>query len=245
MKHNQRRQRLRIIRRSMKILSTVIVALVLIEAFRLVLLKRQVGQYRTYWQQQAQRPAEANALWYVAFGDSVAQGIGASQPQKGYVGLIVASLQQKTGRSVHVINLSVSGTKISDALTIQLPKFKALKLPQDTVVTVEIGANDMTKFEATNFQNQFEELLKMLPPQSVVADVPYFGGGLFRGRERSVIVANQIIDKLLAKYNFRKANLHQTTQQHDSLLNYGADLFHPSDKGYQNWYQAFWQILQG
>ena len=40
---------------------------------------------------------EAGGLLYVALGDSAAQGIGASHPDRGYVGLLADRLRAATG----------------------------------------------------------------------------------------------------------------------------------------------------
>ncbi|MDQ3151126.1 MAG: SGNH/GDSL hydrolase family protein, partial [Actinomycetota bacterium] len=58
---------------------------------------RNVAPYRRYWLRRAEEPGE---LRYVALGDSLTQGIGASRPERGYVGLIADALAQRTGRTV-------------------------------------------------------------------------------------------------------------------------------------------------
>lgn len=227
----------------MAILLIGIIGLGLIEITGLILLRSQIGRYKSYWQQQASVPAAPDALWYVALGDSAAQGIGASKPANGYVGLVADSLHRKTGRNVHIVNLSVSGAKVEDVINDQLPQLQRLTLPKDSVITLEIGANNMAHYEPHSFEQQLDTLLAAMPPQTVVADVPFFGKGIFRNRETSVVAANQIVHQLTAKHNLKPAPLHEITMAQSSWLNNAADMFHPNNRGYRVWYQAFWQVL--
>jgi acyl-CoA thioesterase-1 len=55
--------------------------------------------HRTYWRERAKRDGD---LLYVALGDSAAQGIGASRPDRGYVGLLARRISRRTGRRVRV-----------------------------------------------------------------------------------------------------------------------------------------------
>lgn len=88
-------------------------AVVLVWLVRLWRLRRSVGRYAAFWRNR-QRAQEADGagdaqggLLYVALGDSAAQGIGASRPDRGYVGLLAAALEQAGGRPVQLVNLSV------------------------------------------------------------------------------------------------------------------------------------------
>ena len=175
-------------------------------------------------------------------GDSAAQGLGASKPDKGYVGLIAARMAEISNEEIRVINLSVSGAKIQDVTSKQLPQLKEFPV-ENTLITLEIGANEMRAFDEQNFRADMDNLLSQMPKQTVVAEVPYFGGGRFRKYEPHVPVANAIIHELAAKYDFRVAPLYEVTKSRDNLLVYASDLFHPSNKGYRNWYEAFRQAL--
>lgn len=221
----------------------IVAGVVLTETISLLMLKHSVGTYKKYWEQQAALPAADNALLYVALGDSTAQGIGASKPQNGYVGLAAKALGASNNRPVHIVNLSVSGATISDAIRDQLPKFQQMSLPSDSVITIEIGANDMANFYETTFRTQIDQLFSQLPPGTVAADMPYFGSGRAKSREPSAVTASEIIAETVKRYHLRLAPLHATTKANDSWSVYGADFFHPSDKGYQNWYRAFAQAL--
>ena len=225
------------------ILFIILVLLVGIGVVRLLMLRSQVAHYREYWQNQATIKPPDNALVYVALGDSAAQGIGASSPRKGYVGLLADSLAEKYKRPVHVINLSVTGARVQDVIDTQLPRLKTLRLPADAVISLDIGSNNMRTYDQAAFASQIDELFAALPKQTVVAEIPYFGGGRANKYERMALEATDSIHDSAKKYGLRVAPLHRTTKEGDGFSTYAADFFHPSDRGYQNWYQAFWEVL--
>ena len=172
------------------VLTAVVIAVVtvlLVLSFRLFKLSRSVGAYKHYWEKQAAIPIYEGSLVYVPLEISTAQGIGASSPDKGYVGLNAKRLAALSGRPVHVINLSVSGADIKHLTDEQLPKLQKLNLPADAVITLAIGANDLKDFRADIFLTQTEELFKQLPMHTIVADIPYFGGGRAKDRETDAL----------------------------------------------------------
>lgn len=216
----------------------------------LLFLALSVSRYADYWEQQVARPAPKNALVYVALGDSAAQGVGASSPAKGYVGQFAKRLEAKYGRPVQIINLSKSGARIQDVIQDQLPKLADY---HPDVITVDIGGNDIADFEATKFKRQFTDLIGKLPKNTIIADIPYFGGRtqlpLFGsgGAEKSVLVANQIINDAAKGTQVVVVPLHKATQQRVGrrVWNYAPDYFHPNNYGYRVWTDAFWQAAVG
>lgn len=60
-----------------------------------------------FWQEQAAKPVVPNALRLVALGDSTTQAVGASEPLRGFVGLIAAHVTRQTGRPVHIRNVRI------------------------------------------------------------------------------------------------------------------------------------------
>lgn len=223
-----------------KVLLTVgaLLALVIIVAgIRVGLLLRSIGSYRTYWQNEAAKSPVADSIIYIALGDSAAQGIGASSPRLGYVGLSAAYIAQQTGRPVKVINISVSGAKLADVIKLQLPQLASL--PTADYFTIEAGANDIGSFNESKFKSEFETLLKDLPKGAIVANMPSFNGGRKGHVNKRAYSATQIINNLVAeRTDLYLANLYDSTIN-QGLLDFGADLFHPSNKGYKNWAKAF------
>ena len=217
------------------IIGFLVLTLVVAEVISLLQLRASLTSNAQYWQQRISQPGE---LTYVALGDSAAQGIGASRPQNGYVGVIADRLAQKTGKTIRVVNLSVSGAKLQDVIDKQIPQ---LKNYQPDFVTIEAGANDMVAFDAANFRTRFNILVEQLPAITVVANMPNFGGRV--KRVQAVNSANDIIKQACASAHLAEADLYTATKSHESPLNYAADFFHPSNRGYKNWADAFWKIL--
>ncbi|MDZ7786039.1 MAG: GDSL-type esterase/lipase family protein [Candidatus Saccharibacteria bacterium] len=224
----------------MKILMLVVLVVLVAEAAALLVLKSQVARYDAHWERVAARESPEDALTYLALGDSAAQGIGATSPQRGYVGLIAKSLENKHQRPVHTINISKTGARLQDCIDEQLPRLT--KLSPD-VVTIQIGANNMKDFSPDNFQKRMNTIMQALPEHAAISDIPYFGGGRHRGLEDNVLRANQIIHGLAKKHRLSVAPLHEFTKDRDSLLTYSADLFHPGNIGYKNWHDAFWSVF--
>jgi acyl-CoA thioesterase-1 len=212
--------------------------------YRLVERRRQAGGIRAadsipvhsdWWREQRSRPGE---LLYVAIGDSAAQGIGASRPGRSYVGLLADHMRRVTGRSVRVVNLSISGARVGDALAKQLPHVSGLR---PDVMTVSIGANDIgSHFHAERFEQQLERLYGALPAHAIVADVPSFYLG---AKERQARVANTIVRRIAARHSLYVAPLHRATRRVGApwyvMRQVAADFFHPNDRGYSVWASAF------
>ena len=229
----------------MKIILGIILLIVTIYVVALIELWTQVGRYQAYWQRQNMQAPYDNELLYVALGDSTAQGIGASQPEKGYVGLIAEDLQKRSSQSVRTLNFSKVGANLSDALDRQIPLLEKTKILPSTVITIEIGANDVREFDSERFKLQMDELMGKLPSQTTISDIPYFGGGLHRRLEPNVKQANLIIRQLAKKHNLKVANLHQYTSDDDWRQDYAADRFHPSNYNYRTaWAPAFLEQLR-
>lgn len=171
-----------------------------------------------------------------------AQGVGASSADKGYVGLLADRLRSRTGRPVEVVNLSMSGARVADVVADQLPRLQEL---DPDVVTVAIGGNDVRGYEADRFAAEDHRLVAGLPAGTYVADVPYFMHGRWKtdsaqaaGTVRMAaaeagLVVVPLNDRLRAEG--LRGMLTQTS----------ADLFHPDDRGYRVWGDAFWEEIRG
>lgn len=186
-----------------------------------------------WWREYAKHEGD---LLYVAIGDSAAQGIGASKPQHSYVGLLAGRVRQLTGRTVRVVNLSVSGATTALAVSNQLPRLRRLK---PDLVTVAIGANDIADFDAARFEANIREVFASLPQHAVVADLPCF---YLPWNERKVAAANRIVRTVAAQYGLHVAPLHETTLRRGIrgiLTDFAIDMFHPNDGGYRVWASAF------
>ena len=184
---------------------------------------------------------EAGALLYVALGDSIAQGIGASGPERGCVGLAAERLRAATGRPVQVINLSRTGARVRDVVAEQLPRLSGLS---PDVVTVAMGANDIRHYDAARFRADVDALVAGLPPQTVVGDIPWFmhGGTGRKSGEAAAYVAARAADANLAVAGMHRAM--RARGWRAMLTDFAADWFHPNDRGHRLWAGTFWEAIE-
>ncbi len=222
-----------------KILGFGLLILVVLVLIGLLELYTQVSRYQNYWQRQ-NATIDVQNIAYVALGDSTAQGLGATHPSKGYVGLIGEEL------GAQPFNLSKSGAKVEDVLYGQLPQLEKLPITDKTIVTIEIGANDVAgDFDAAKFEAEMTELLDRLPEQTVISDIPYFGASRYRSKEINVKVANDIMYRIAGERGFKLAALHEQMRRNGGLTMFAVDWFHPSDISYrENWAAAFLERIR-
>lgn len=198
-----------------------------------VRLNEMLPIHSKWWRDAAKDPGE---LLYVAIGDSAAQGIGASAPKNSYVGVIADHLRAVTGRSVRIVNLSVSGATVALAVADQLPRFANL---EPDIVTVSIGANDIAAFDPERFREGMRAVFAALPPHAIVADLPYF---YLPWNERLVAEGNRILREEASARGLTVVPLHTTMRRQGlrgAFTQFAEDLFHPNDHGYRVWASAF------
>jgi acyl-CoA thioesterase-1 len=219
------------------VIAVVVALLVVAEIIGLLKLKASLTGYATYWNEQ--NKTASGTFTYVALGDSTAQGIGASKASNSYAGQLADRIAKQTGKKVKFINLSVTGAKIGDALAKQIPELAGYK---PDLVTIEIGANDLSHYDARKFQTEFNTIAGLLPANTYVSDMPYFGGRI-KANDKA-LAASEYIYKAVKANSQHQVYLQKVTRERDSLRVYGADYFHPSDTGYRNWADAFWTEIK-
>ncbi len=198
-----------------------------------------VGRARSYW---SVPHGATGGLLYVALGDSAAQGVGASRPQRGYVGLLASDLEVRCGCPVRVVNLSVSGARVADVLWQQVPRLAAL--PPD-VVTVDVGGNDVATYDPVGFSRRVGQLTAALPPRTYIADVPYFMHGRY---ERHAQQAADVLAASARRRGLLVVPLHAALRDRGwsaMVTDFAPDFFHPNDRGYRVWAAAFWTSMSG
>lgn len=138
------------------------------------------------------------------------------------------------------MNLSVSGARVADVVEEQLPQLDGLA---PDLVTVAIGGNDVRGYEPGGFATDVNRLVAGLPPGTFVADVPHFLHGRWgtnstqaarvvrEATTEAGLVVVPLNDRLRAEG--LRAMLTQTS----------GDLFHPNDRGYEVWADAFWREM--
>ena len=199
-----------------------------------VLLTNRIPGHHVYWGERGR--ADPEAVLYVALGDSAALGLGASKPERGYVGIVAAEIARSTGRRVRVRNLAIDGATcavvIADELH-RIPKEAAL------VCTLDVGANDIWSFEPGRFREELDRICAALPAGAIVADLPSFSP---LPVARRVAEANRIVHEVVEAHGLVLAPLNAETRKGGPVIairNAAGDLFHPNDRGHRVWAEAF------
>lgn len=161
-------------------------------------------------------PDEA-PLW-VAIGDSMTVGIGASSPGRGWVGQLADRMP-----GWRVLNLGINGGRTRDVVERALPLLESLPRTPD-LVTLLIGSNDLMNRERRGqLSDLVPSLLSRLPAGTVVGNQP--------GSYPAALELNRMIDDAAAAGHVLLADLRdpRTRSWRGKLA---ADKFHPSDDGY-------------
>ncbi len=205
----------------------------------------QARIFPRHWQRLTAAPAGADPagrqpITMTVLGDSAASGVGANDPQAGYVGILSRRLAEVAVRPVQVTNISVPGASSWLLMEEQLSIFRELQ--RADVVMCVIGANDIAdrKFTIDGFAWTAERLYPQLPPGTVVSTIPSFGLPWLERREKQ---ANELIIALARRYDLELANLYGLTRRlwpFEYLRGQGGDFFHPNERGYRVWADALW-----
>jgi lysophospholipase L1-like esterase len=197
-------------------------------------IRAQTVPFAQAWQEANERALREEGPVWVALGDSMSQGIGASDISGGWVGQLHRGLAA-SGRPLRLVNLSATGARIGDVLGAQLPRMRDLSV-EPALVTVLIGANDMlSRRRRENAAGAFSRLLGQLPPaKSVVATLPR--------RNEHALAINALIDAAAARDGIRVADLRGRRWR--SLIGTRADdHFHPNERGYAEIAAAFAEAI--
>lgn len=209
------------------------VLLIVLEVIGLLFLYLSVSRYRYFW---ADKANESGEITYLALGDSAAQGIGATSPMRGYVGIIAKRIEQQTGKKVRIVNLSATGAKMDDFLKNQAPEISKYKAD---VITIEIGANDVAKYNEESFRSDFKKVIATLPKGTYVSNMPLFNSR--PSSTQNAKDASRIVDEeLKSRPDLIFVDLQKQTEENQSIFGFAPDLFHPNNLSYKNWADAFW-----
>ncbi|NNF55021.1 MAG: hypothetical protein HKN03_11340, partial [Acidimicrobiales bacterium] len=80
----------------------------------------QIVSYAHVWRSESQLAIDDGCPVFVALGDSLAQGIGATSVARSYVQLVADRLHEEVPQGFRILNLSRSGARLGDVLETQL-----------------------------------------------------------------------------------------------------------------------------
>lgn len=185
---------------------------------------RQIVDHADFWRVEAQHALTGDRPALVALGDSIAQGIGASSPALGYVGLLAEQLQ------VPVLNLSRSGARLGDVLDEQLPALAESGVRPAAIVCT-VGSNDLLReIRLSTTKRRMSRLIEALPDDAVLATLPDAGSLLAK-------VLNRHLRHEAADRGRVVADVAARLTSWKGLA--ASDQFHPNDAGHRLWCHAF------
>jgi lysophospholipase L1-like esterase len=178
----------------------------------------QVEPYAREWERHNREAVAGSGPLWVVLGDSMAQGIGASAYDRGWVGQLAETLP-----AYRLVNLSVYGGRLTDVLKRQIPAMESLGATPD-LVTVIIGSNDLISGKLREeMPTTLTEVLRRLPDGTVIGNQP--------GGRAAVLEFNRLIDEAVAERDLVRAEFRDPrTRSWKGKLS--PDHFHPNDLGY-------------
>ena len=198
--------------------------------------------FAEYWRANNERilAAPSDGPVWVVLGDSTAQGLGSPTPDGGYVGQALRELRQRTGQPWRVLNLSVSGALIRDALGEQLGLLSTLDGITPDLVTCGIGANDIFYSAPAKLFADMRALLAAVPDGTVMLDLPLPSGvwGIVGKCSIPYVTRiNRVIHEVASTRGLPVATVSaQFTPPWPGK--FSVDSFHPSLDGYRDWTRA-------
>jgi acyl-CoA thioesterase-1 len=191
-------------------------------------------------------------LTYVALGASDAVGVGASDPaRQGYVPLLESRLPQGS----HLVDLGISGIRLHQALTQELP----LALSANArLITIWLVVNDFVDgVPYDSYMQDLHTLLQQLRSGThtriVMANLPDLtllpAFSNLSAKQKATMRANiqhwnAGIAKIAAQYAVAIVDLYAQRSQLTSHSQYiSSDGFHPSAQGYTELAKLFWQVI--
>ena len=192
-------------------------------------------------------------ITYVAMGASDAVGVGSNQPgAQGYVPLVAVHLPKGS----HMVNLGISGIRLHEALSEELPIALSTS---PKLVTVWLVANDFVggvSYEA--YIQDLNTLLAQLHANThaslVMANLPdltrlpAFSSLSFSQKAQMLVQIkrwNSGIATAAARYGVRLADLFSHGSELTAHPEYiSGDGFHPSPLGYVRLANIFWAAIE-
>jgi lysophospholipase L1-like esterase len=211
------------------IIGIFVLALILYIGINVLLATRRAAAFPQYWQEKAAQPVPADAIRLVAMGDSIMEAIGASHPEDGIAGRTAIDISTKTGRPVHVTNVSIGGAILREIIDQQLPQ---VDLNQADLIIVAAATDMERRVPLDTYEANLRILFQALPPdKTIVSDLP-----IEPGRDTYQAVLQRLADER----GIRRADFAKVFNGEGRRLDIFSWLFpHLNSKGYYYWFTAF------
>lgn len=202
--------------------------------------RAQADPYAREWSARNRAALTRPGRRWIALGDSMSQGVGASSPDAGLVGVLASRLRD-AGQELNLVNLSATGARVTDLLEQQVPVLEQLP-PSDPdagsdLVTVVAGSNDLFggRRHSGALSEAMARLVDLLPRGAVVATLPQPAA--------AATAANRHLDAAARRGDIRLVDL-RTSGPTSWKGMLAADFFHPNDRGYAAMADAFEPVLR-
>lgn len=175
------------------------------------------------WDEWNHRALHSDGPLWVALGDSVTQGIGATSPDTAYAAVALRALRSSTGRPWRLINLSMSGARCRDVLEAQLPVLSDHDL-RPAVVSAVIGSNDyLWRRNAAAIGADARAMVDALPGGTILSRVSE------ARPDRRRLALNRVFDAASARGHVR---LYEAWDWPTARGMWAQDNFHPNDRAH-------------
>lgn len=231
----------------MKVLYIILVLIVAYGVFVYVRFKHTLsGAHLVEITQHDQTFGQGPTIKYIAAGDSLSVGEGATTVEQSYPYKIAQALS--SANTVQYRNVAVNGARTTDVINEQVSKI--IDYNPD-IITLSIGGNDVTHLQkndvvVANIKNILETLTQKTHAQIYVADIPIVDRvPLFPYFYQAVMhyKVNKINPQILSLGSERVhiIDIHEFgwDSYPDIRKTFAKDGFHPNDEGYTNWIEAF------
>lgn len=182
-----------------------------------------IEPFAAWWDEHNHRTLESDGPLWVALGDSVTQGIGATDPTRSYAARTLDRLRADTGEPWRLINLAMSGARFEDVVERQLAVVDDFAL-QPQLISAVIGSNDVIWRRNTDaIIADARDLLGALPSGTVLSR-------LSEARpDRRRLGVNQLFDAAAEAGHVRLYEAWDWPSGHEM---WAEDNFHPNDRAY-------------
>lgn len=183
-----------------------------------------IAPFASWWEQRNREAVGSGRPLWIVLGDSLSQGIGATAPDRGWVGRL-ADDPPVSLRGLEVVNLSFNGARTVDVLERQLRVCEDLRRHHDVArVTMLIGNNDLMKPSwCRELPGTLQRLLDAVPQGTVVGRQP--------GMQRTARLFNRLVETAADRRGLHVADF-RIPHLRDFAGRLGRDFFHPNDRGY-------------
>ncbi|MEM7141182.1 MAG: SGNH/GDSL hydrolase family protein [Actinomycetota bacterium] len=190
----------------------------------------QVNPLEAEWHDITDRALGGDLPLWVVLGDSIAQGVGATDLSRSWVARIAGALAAD-GRPHGVVNLSRSGARSVHVREQQLPLLDLLHR-RPAIITCVVGSNDLMRNpHPPSVSARVNELIDELPTDTIISTLP----------APSVSPSGRWVNRSVTKTARRRGIRVVDVVPHlrGPREGWASDRFHPSDEGYSAWVQAY------